>query len=665
MSRKGRKHGPGKAGPSQPRPRPLPAASQSGRSGPAERPAGQAWWQRDPGRLDRELRALAAAGYGPQRDAAAERAGVLRLTVRLPIGGREAAGEIVYPDEYPYFRPFVSVADLGLEHHWSPSTGEVCLLEKAGDAWSPSTTAAGLLDRQWPEVLRLNGLSTDRPGNFEPPSGTGSQDVSASTSPGPAGAPGEVPQAEPWTAYLEKSAPLVVVVPGAVQLPDGVDGGVARLRFREPGGANRFRRAAAADPARRAALEPPPVAFLAGLADERGQRLWECEDGLVPYRETDADMLDVGWVRLDAVPPKADAGAIWAVAGQSASHVRRDRRFEAVLVALPEETAQRSVGLGWTVVVRSRPRDSAPWSPPAAGQVVRAGVADLRTREPSLSGLSGQNVLLVGAGGLGSALGLELARAGPRTFAVLDGDTVDPAAAVRAPSAWRTAGMPKSAAMALLALDSAAYTGVEAIGRRLGVPRLGLAADDPDQFWATWQAVLQADAVVDATADFGVHLMLSDMAAASGAVYVLAEATRGVHGGTVAAVSPEALAAGGGCWRCLARHRTDGTVPAPPASAGKLVQPLGCGEPTYTGAGFDLSILAAHAARVVVAALTGPDGYGTFAEPVHVVSLRGPDGAPIPAAWTAHGLPAHPDCDHVDRAAAATDGSGTTSREEP
>jgi len=611
---------------------------------------GEAWWQRDPGRLRAELDALAAGGYEPARDPDAERDGIMWLAVELPLEGGGAPASIVYPDEYPYFRPFVTAAGLSLGHHWSPSTGEVCLLEKAGDAWSPSSTAADLLDRQWPEVLRLNGRSPHPLGTGQPSADAGDDGVVKDV-------PGEVPQAEPWTAYLEKSAGLVVVVPGGAVPPDGVDGGTARLQFRDRDGASRFRRAAAGVGTGRPPLEPLPVAVLVTLAGSRGEQVWGTTDGTAPYQDGEPETVDVGWARLRELPSQADAAALWALAGAAAGRGPRDRRTETVLVALPEETAQRTVGVGWSVVVRSRPHDSAPWSPPAAGHVARAGAADLRTREPSLTAMSQKNVLLVGAGGLGSALGVELARTGPESFAVLDADTVDPATAVRAPSAWRTAGMPKSAAMALLALDATPYTAVEPIGRRLGAPRLAPAAAEPDQFWATWQAVLTADVVVDATADFGVHLMLSDMCAASGTAYVLAEATPGVHGGTVAAVLPDAMAGGGGCWRCLARHRTDGTVPAPPASPEPLVQPLGCGEPTYTGAGFDLAVLASHAARVVVSALTGPAGYGTFAEPVHVASLRKPDGAPIPATWTAHALPSHPDCDHAARFS-APDGEG-------
>lgn len=62
---------------------------------------GEAWWQRDPGRLRAELDALAAGGYEPARDPDAERDGIMRLAVELPLEGGRAPASIVYPDEYP------------------------------------------------------------------------------------------------------------------------------------------------------------------------------------------------------------------------------------------------------------------------------------------------------------------------------------------------------------------------------------------------------------------------------------------------------------------------------------------------------------------------------------------------------------------------------------
>jgi integrative and conjugative element protein (TIGR02256 family) len=500
--------------PSGGRGRGCPPARVAAPDRPARR-GGEAWWQRDPGRLSAELDALAEGGYAPSRDPGAEVDGILRLAVELPIAGRRVPAVVVYPDEYPYFRPYVTAEGLALAHHWSPSSAEVCLLEKAGDAWSTSSTAAGLLDRQWPEVLRLNGLSAaagdGRPDDDDGGArGAGPPALVAGGGSAP-DRPGEVPQAEPWTAYLDKTAPVVVVVPGGVEPPDGVSGGTARLQFRDRDGASRFRRAVAAGD-RNPPLGPLPVAVLVALFAGSGEQLWATTDGLVPYEpgeRCEPVTLDVAWATLENAPPTANPGSLWAgAAAAGAGRVLTDKRSEAVLVALPEETAQRTVGVGWALLVRSRPHDSAPWSAPAAGHVFRAGANDLRTRAPSLGRMSAKKVLLVGAGGLGSALGAELARTGPETFTVLDGDDVDPAASVRAPSAWRTAGMPKGPAMALLALDATPYTAVEALGPRLGAPRLGPAAAGPDQFWATWQAVLDADVVVDATADFGVQHIL-------------------------------------------------------------------------------------------------------------------------------------------------------------
>lgn len=616
----------------------MPGASQRP-SPPAKRVAGDGWWERQPDRLREELAALAAGGYAPKRDQMAERDGILRLDIDLPREGGQVPATITYPDEYPYFRPFVASDGLGLDHHWSPSTGEICLLDKAGDAWSTSSSAAALLDQQWPEVLRLNGQQarpTSNTDNSAVPQEAGSH-------------AGEVAQAEPWTAYLDKRAPIVVVVPGQVVPPENVDGGTAQLLIRDPGGGQAFRRAAAAATGEWPPLQPLPVAVLTDLLDARGRAVWATEDGITTLSDGDREHVEVAWVRLREQPPNTSATTLWNLTGGAGAVGRHDRRVEIVLVALPEETAQRQTGVGWTALVRSRSTANGPWSPPAVAQVARAGADDLHLRAPDLAAMAHGNVLLAGVGGLGSALGAEIVRAGPASVNFLDGDRVDPATAVRALSAWRTAGMAKNTAMALLALEATPYTAVAGMPHRLGAPRQVGDSAEPDRFMQAWRAVQEADVVVDCTADTAVHLMLSDMCVAASTPFVLAEASVGVHGGTVALVDPTAVVTGGGCWRCLQHHINDRTIPRPPVADGPLVQPPGCGEPTYTGAGFDLTILAAHAARVVASVLTGPDGYGTFAEPVHVASLRTSQGAPIPAAWSAHPLPAHPDCDHQDR----------------
>ncbi len=611
---------------------------------PVER--GSPWYDEDPDRRRNEISSLVAGGYEPRVDTAADAHGVLRVELTLPTSYGRVPAVLVYPDEYPYFKPFVSAAGLDLPHHWSPSTGELCLLARDGDAWDSTRTAADLLDTQWPELLRLNDRQGDA--NSEPPRPAARQGDAEIL------AVAEVPQAEPFTAYLDKSVPLVLVVPGEVVLPPLAKHGLAHVTFAHHRDAD-----VQALPARMYAgqVQDQPLlrGFVAAIDDEHGHRLWTLADDLCTPQDQEPATATVPWVRV-AAPEEATADALWALAGAHAGTVA-GKRLELVLVALPEEAGYRESGTGFTVLARGRMSKDGPWGRPGIGQVARAGRRDLLMRAPTLRDAHAGSFLVVGSGGLGSSLGLELARIPPRAISFLDGDAVDPATSLRSPSGWRTAGLSKPQALALLAADCTPYTVIGGTARRLGAARTNNDSAAPNQWHETWRAVLDSDVVVDATADFGVHHLLSDMAVHAGKPYVVAEGTRGVFGGLVAAITPAAVHAGQGCWMCLMHHQSDGAgvIPRPLADpAGELVQPAACPDPTYTGTGFDLAVLATHAARVVVSVL--PGAYGQFTDPVHLATLRDDKGAPIPVRWESYPLPRHPACKkpaHGDRPAPA------------
>ena len=76
------------------------------------------------------------------------------------------------------------------------------------------------------------------------------------------------------------------------------------------------------------------------------------------------------------------------------------------------------------------------------------------------------------------------------------------------------------------------------------------------------------------------------------------------------------------------------------------VQPTGCGDPTFIGAGFDLAELALTGARVVVSTLCEgiPGGYPEAEWDVGVLALRDTAGRLIAPVWSTHALRKHPRC---------------------
>ena len=145
-----------------------------------------------------------------------------------------------------------------------------------------------------------------------------------------------------------------------------------------------------------------------------------------------------------------------------------------------------------------------------------------------------------------------------------------------------------------------------------------------------------ADLVIDATADPSVQQYTSEVARETKTTWVCADATPGIGGGTVVKVDAESDA----CYACflwrqwLSKDDPE-HIPSAPTCADPGVQPVGCGERTFTGSGFDLEVVSVQAARVAVAALLAhlEGGYPSDGMDVHLLTLRDPEGHPVPPVW--------------------------------
>lgn len=568
------------------------------------------WWETDPARVRLETDALDAAGMPWRRTDPAGTGGLLELDATVPGPDGDVTLHAVYPDEFPYFPPHVTGPDIGFEHHYAHGGGAVCLLAPGGRDWLPSRTLAWLLTEQWPKVVAANQ------GDGTAPDGTLI----------------ETDQAEPWTAYVRTEEGAVVVLDSAAVPPNG----------------------AVAGPLAYVSIRPKPVGAV-----------------VVAMGDGNADFFNAGalntidpskragwWMRLDAVPHARDAAGLWAAAEAQDPTLRergwgphpergpiqgkRDhamgRQMQTVLLCIPEETSRRHTGIGWIALTRTRAEPKKPAGQARAVRVSRAGHDDLYLRAPGLAAVKDKTVLLVGNGGLGSAIGVELGKLALAGLRLADADGVDPAAAVRFPGAFRFAGMAKVAAIGQLALETQPYTRVTPVGLHLGRPRR---PDEPDTRALLAEQIDAADLVIDATADLGAQQLLSDRCRQAETAYLQAEATPGVWAGLVCLYLPGTDL----CWVCVQHHIHDGTIPELPRTTGPAVQPPGCLEPTYPGAGFDLAVIAAQAVRQAVSYLTaGPGGYGPPAAGVLTVALRDHDGNPVLPTWQQHLLARHPDC---------------------
>jgi len=276
----------------------------------------------------------------------------------------------------------------------------------------------------------------------------------------------------------------------------------------------------------------------------------------------------------------------------------------------------------------------------------RFGIRDAAARVPWIEAMSTKTVALFGLGALGAPCALELAKAGLGRLRMLDGDYVDPGTASRWPLGAGWAGASKALAVAHTISSNWPWTEVVPFARHLGRVRQ---KDDPDP--RPDERVMAdmldgASLVLDATAEFGVNYLLSDLAWDQGLPYVSVMAEHGAWGGSVYAVEP----GGGPCWACIQESLKNRTLPRPPSDPKGAVQPAGCAAPTFTGSSFELLPLVAEAIRTAVSILTSKEvgGYPPMSRTVAIGSWRDSDGRLTVPTWREYRLPTVPGCVRPD-----------------
>ncbi len=313
--------------------------------------------------------------------------------------------------------------------------------------------------------------------------------------------------------------------------------------------------------------------------------------------------------------------------------------FEVIGLLHPDETTWRTSGWSWSFLLRHRLDRRRKWWTVRA-RTGYAGPSDLRTRAPHAAALATTTITIFGLGAIGSRVAEGLAQAGAGTLHVIDRDTLEAGNLTRHTATMRQVGHTKAGAVAAHLRDRAPLTTVDPLTLNLGATHLYPHAINVHGVVLTY--IADSDLVIDAAADPAVTRYLAALCLAEATPFVHVSATAGGWGGTVVRVDPDVTP---GCWSCLEHHRADGTIPAPPADpADNRLQPVGCMQPTFTGAAADLDTVALHAVRVITDQLAGADtDVELMSGDVFVASLHTPDG-PVPARWEFGRLAVHPAC---------------------
>lgn len=277
----------------------------------------------------------------------------------------------------------------------------------------------------------------------------------------------------------------------------------------------------------------------------------------------------------------------------------------------------------------------------------RAGPTDVAQRIPELAPLQNATIAVFGLGTLGAPSVMEFARSSVKELHLVDYDFVDPATICRWPLGLQSVGLHKAAALMEAIARDYPFTDVTGFNYYLGAVR-SLDGSGESAASIMQKVTENASLIYDATAEVGIQQYLSDYAASLGIPYIGVDATPGGWGGRIVRIRP---GTDSGCWMCYRLALWHKIIEEPPMHPNGEIQPVGCADPTFTGAGFDMVQIALAAVRLAVSTLCAgsPNGYPAADWDVMTISLRSPDGGLIAPQFRAHNLERHPECSRCNQ----------------
>lgn len=579
-----------------------------------------AWWETFPGLLEAEQAALDQAGYRWKINDAARESGRLVMEVEYPYeNDRVWALRAEFPATYPYFAPTVFLNDTVLPRHHHPISKNLCLLAQHGEAWRPEQdTLATLLTEQLPGIM---ATASD------------------------AAVPLEVAMekedhiGEPLSAILEYTENSVLIVPDDVPAADYMRGRLKILLKLENGLGRTQGRV---------------NGLVASILDRAGAPLVKLGVALPSHTSP----RDGFWMRLKSRPDYPDMyryrvglyNEMKAAVPEFQLELMKAQKDDTLIAGFlyMDETSWRSSGHDWVflhiTVTKKAQGNRVP--PEVSIKTIRSDKGGERSwmqRAPMLTPLRAKNALLFGAGSLGSPVALHLARAGLGGLTVIDHDYLQVGNTIRWALGWQYAGQDKIEALITHIQSNYPYTNVDGKKIFLGFPNFeeSSPAGPMSDYEVLRDRILAADIVVDAGASFRVSHFLSDLAHNLRKPYVWLTTTHGCAGGIVGRHVPNS---GCGCWNCHNLRLTDHSLPLPPELEGEGIQPGGCSQATFIGAGIDSEEIALMASRLVVSTLSqGAEGHMDFDWNVGVCEVYR-NGRPVAPSWHTSSLDVHPDC---------------------
>lgn len=555
------------------------------------------WWKRWPGRLEAEIDSLER--HAASIDAKVIKDDVVQLHVRFPVGERKIALVIYFSDVHPYTRFEAYAGELDLAHHQNPIAKNLCLIERGTRNWFVDDLCGNLIAEQLPRVLEA-GNTSDR-------------DAAGAL---------EQRQAEPFGNYYWYQRDAMLLVDGRWRIAPSAKGGDLELQI---------------DPADLGCVRGTVLQVL----DDHGKVLANADSRIASCF---SQKLKGAWVRVEAPVIAFQPNEFFEKLLVQHPELRKRPmkqfghwQIDIIGVLFPEEKGWRETADGWVFVVRAKDHRDGKTAKVQTylARAGRASTSDLLDRIPELRPLSDRTIAVAGIGGIGAPSVLEFAKANVKRLNLMDFDIVDPGTAVRWPLGFSVSGLAKTEALREFIEKNYPYCNVRVWRNRIGLAppeRPGGDLRALDDFLAG------VDLLYDATAEIGLQYLLSDLATERRIPYVCVSTNEGAWGGLVARI----IAGRTGCWRCLQARIESHSIEIAPYDRQGSVQPIGCGDPTFTGTGFDVTQIALAGVRLAISTLCeGQNGaYPKSEWDVEVISFRDSSGKLIAPKWDV--WPLHP-----------------------
>ncbi len=589
------------------------------------------WFETDPLRLQRELDALDALSVKPTVDLDIQRRGILRLTFTVDPALHPGFGlatehhpvevAVIYPDNFPYFKPEVYGLNVSLPRHQNPIQKNLCLLPRATEYWNVEWTVADYLVAQLDKVLTQGALVDESVLAADPDE-----------------------QAEPASVYYANASnPIVFDSSGfdALVTAEAEITVLGRVQVGVIGGRMINNR----------------MAVLEGTTAGNEEVVGRLPDAL----QKQFSLRFKGYVlRLSERPPYGNAAQdiqwLKHLAEKSTNGLGlRSRPLskngttinQVWALNFPEEVGPGKMGMGWLFLIDAvrevtLPRNSGKAAKGALdasyyAQAARSNPRDIGVRVPSLTGLPGCSIAVVGLGAIGAPAVMEFARNQVGALRLMDFDSVNPATTVRWPLGVNAFGRLKTEVLEQFIRDEYPRTTVRVFEHKVGGSPT---PDKPSERQIMDKLLTGVSLLFDASAEVGVSNFLSAEAMRRNIPYVSAYATPGAWGGLVMRVVPGKTK---GCWMCLQYAKFNGTIPhtVSDVAAGRVQAP-GCGDLTFTGASFDLQNVTLAAVRLAVSTLCAdiPGGYPDASWDVGVLRLTDDEKLAALPVWQAFSLQA-------------------------